>query len=181
MFEAAKNFDRDGGFDQAATISYFALLSILPLSILLIALGAAVIGSVDVAERGLELRTISAPSPHSHLNVISVRGGGRSIGGTVSMTHGGSRIIEVDGHSLDIRPSPHMLFVRNDDTPGMVGTVGAALGDAGINISNMHIGQTAEGVAALMVIATTSEVPTAVQEKLRTHTNVLTVRAIDLY
>jgi membrane protein len=55
LFAAAKNFDRDRCFDQAATISYFALLSILPLSILLIAMGAAVVGSVDAAERGLEL------------------------------------------------------------------------------------------------------------------------------
>lgn len=55
LFVAAKNFDRDHCFDQAATISYFALLSILPLSILLIAMGAAVVGSVDAAERGLDL------------------------------------------------------------------------------------------------------------------------------
>jgi membrane protein len=51
---AAINFDRDHGFDQTAVISYFALLSILPLSILLIALGAAVIGSVDMAEQGVK-------------------------------------------------------------------------------------------------------------------------------
>ena len=52
IYEASRNFDRDGCFDQAAYISYFALLSLLPLTILLIALGAAVIGSVDAAERG---------------------------------------------------------------------------------------------------------------------------------
>ncbi len=96
------------------------------------------------------------------------------------MIHGGSRIIEVDGHALDIRPSPHMLFVRNDDTPGMVGVVGAALGDAGVNISNMHIGQTSEGVAALMVVATSETVPLAVQDTLRSNSNVLSVRTIDL-
>lgn len=55
VFEATKNFDRDHCFDLAATISYFALLSILPLSFLLIAMGAWVVGSVDAAERGLEL------------------------------------------------------------------------------------------------------------------------------
>lgn len=55
IYQAAVNFDRDRGFDQAATISYFALLSILPLSILLVALGAIVIGSVDMAERGVQL------------------------------------------------------------------------------------------------------------------------------
>jgi membrane protein len=54
IYQAAINFDRDHGFDQAATISYFALLSILPLAILLVALGAIVIGSVDMAERGVQ-------------------------------------------------------------------------------------------------------------------------------
>ena len=52
IFEASRNFDRDGCFDQAAYISYFALLSLLPLTILLVAVGAAAIGSVDAAERG---------------------------------------------------------------------------------------------------------------------------------
>jgi membrane protein len=52
IFEASRNFDRDGCFDQAAYISYFALLSLLPLAILLVAVGAAAIGSVDAAERG---------------------------------------------------------------------------------------------------------------------------------
>jgi membrane protein len=55
LYEAAVNFDRDHSFDQAAMISYFALLSILPLSILLVALGAMVIGSVDVAQQGVQL------------------------------------------------------------------------------------------------------------------------------
>jgi membrane protein len=54
VYQAAINFDRDHGFDQAATISYFALLSILPLAILLVALGAILIGSVDMAERGVQ-------------------------------------------------------------------------------------------------------------------------------
>jgi len=52
LFEASRNFDGDGCFDQAAYISYFALLSLLPLTILLVAIGAAAIGSVDAAERG---------------------------------------------------------------------------------------------------------------------------------
>jgi membrane protein len=53
LFQSVVNFDRDHGFDHAAVISYFALLSILPLSILLLAWGAAVIGSVDMAEKGV--------------------------------------------------------------------------------------------------------------------------------
>ena len=33
-----------------------------------------------------------------------------------------------------------MLVVRNDDRPGMIGTVGVVLGDAGISISSMAVG-----------------------------------------
>ena len=46
------NFDRDDGFGLAATIAYFGLLSLLPLTILLIAVGAYVLGSTDAAEQG---------------------------------------------------------------------------------------------------------------------------------
>src|SRR3990172_10510828 len=52
IYQASRNFDRDGCFDHAAYISYFALLSLLPLAIFLVALGAAAIGSIDAAERG---------------------------------------------------------------------------------------------------------------------------------
>ena len=54
LHKATVNFDRDHGFDFAAVISYFSLLSILPLCILLVAWGAAVIGSVDMAEQGVK-------------------------------------------------------------------------------------------------------------------------------
>lgn len=53
-YQASINFDRDNCFDQAATISYFTLLSLLPLAIVLVALGAALIGSVDAAQQGLQ-------------------------------------------------------------------------------------------------------------------------------
>ncbi len=48
-----------------------------------------------------------------------------------------------------------MVVLRNLDMPGMVGVVGAMLGDAGINIANMHIGeigQAGDGEEALMVV-----------------------------
>ena len=54
LYRVSRNFDRDGCFDHAAYISYFALLSLLPLTILLVALGAAAIGSVDAADRGVQ-------------------------------------------------------------------------------------------------------------------------------
>jgi len=89
-------------------------------------------------------------------------------------------LIEVDGHRLEIRMSENMLFVRNEDVPGMVGHVGAALGDAGINISNMHIGEDDDGVAAVMVVCTDGPVPQAVQDSLRALNGVRSVRTVRL-
>ena len=47
--------------------------------------------------------------------------------------------------------SRHMLLVRNSDVPGVIGRVGTYLGEIGINIANMAVGQSPEtGSAAMM-------------------------------
>ena len=47
-------------------------------------------------------------------------------------------------HAVEVPPTPHMLVVRNDDRPGMIGVVGVVLGDAGISISSMAVGPSEE-------------------------------------
>jgi D-3-phosphoglycerate dehydrogenase len=70
--------------------------------------------------------------------------------------------------------------VHNDDSPGMIGRVGTVLGDAGINISNMDVGQSPSGEAALMVIATETAVPADVVQQMTRQVGVQSARAIDL-
>jgi D-3-phosphoglycerate dehydrogenase len=83
-------------------------------------------------------------------------------------------------HSVDVPPSSHMLVVRNDDTPGMIGKVGTILGDAAVNIADMDVGTNAEGESALMVISTSSEVPPEAVERVRATDGVLDANAIEL-
>lgn len=127
--------------------------------------------------RGVEVRTITAPA-QDHINIIRISGGGHSIAGRLSGLDESHRISELDGHALDIHPGNHMVIVRNRDMPGMVGAVGATIGDAGVNISNMHISEAGDGQEALMVVCTGQPLPTAVQDALRAHENVRFVRAI---
>ena len=54
VISAVSNFHRDECFDRAAVIAYFALLSFLPLAVVLVAVGALLLGSLE-AERGTEL------------------------------------------------------------------------------------------------------------------------------
>jgi len=54
------------------------------------------------------------------------------------------------------------------------------LGDARLNISNMAVGQSPSGEAALMVIATETPVPPDVVERVMQLVGVQSARAIDL-
>jgi len=130
--------------------------------------------------RNVEVRMISSPATGDHTNTVRVSGDGLSMTGTISIHDGRPRLLEVDGHRLEIRPSDDMLFVRNDDVPGMVGVVGTIVGQAGVNISNMHIGEDHDGVAAMMVISTDRPVPEAVQQELLALPGVSSVRMLRL-
>jgi len=48
------------------------------------------------------------------------------------------------------------------DRPGVVGTVGRVLGEAGANIGGMQVARVAEGGHALMVLTVDSQIPAAV-------------------
>ncbi len=64
-------------------------------------------------------------------------------------------------------PAEHMLMVKNDDRPGVIGTVGTLLGNAGVNIDDMDVGRAAVPGTAVMLIAPSAEIPADVIAVLR--------------
>ena len=67
------------------------------------------------------------------------------------------RIVEIDGHILDVEPKGTMVFFRNTDTPGVIGQVGTIMAKHGINISDFRLGRDTKG-QALAVIRIDGEV-----------------------
>jgi D-3-phosphoglycerate dehydrogenase len=130
------------------------------------------------AERGVEVRESSSPVARDYVNLITVRGGDHGIGGTLVGLRGEPRIVLVDDHSVDVPPADHMLVVRNEDVPGMIAAVTGELGQAGLNIDDMHLGRSASGQAALMVLATDVRVPDEVQARIRALPGVVSVAAL---
>jgi D-3-phosphoglycerate dehydrogenase len=130
------------------------------------------------AERGLTWRESKTPTSPDYVNLVTVRGGGHSVAGTIAGVRSEPRIVNVDDHSVDLPPAHHLLVVRNDDRPGMIGAVGTLVGAAGINIVNMAIGQSPEGTTALMALSTSEEVPAAVLEDLRGVAGILDVASV---
>jgi D-3-phosphoglycerate dehydrogenase len=63
------------------------------------------------------------------------------------------RIVDIEGISLEAEMIGHMLLVRNMDRPGMVGSLGKTLGDAGINIATFFLGRQTQGGTAIALLA----------------------------
>lgn len=78
-----------------------------------------------------------------------VEGRHRSIAGTF-MAKKGPVLIEVDGYEIEVPITSHLLLLRNDDVPGVIGRVGMFLGNRSVNISDMVVGRSPEGHAAMM-------------------------------
>ena len=120
-------------------------------------------------QRGLKVRESSTATSADYKSLITLRSGSHSVGGTL-ITAGlrtEPRIVIVDEHVVEVPPAEHMLVVRNDDRPGVIGVVGTALGEAGVSISSMAVGPSPETSTAMMVISTTTPAPDAVIEHLR--------------
>ena len=128
---------------------------------------------------GLEVRESTSTTSHDFVNLVTLRCGEHAVAGTLVGLRAEPRLVMVDDHSVDVPPSHHMLVVRNDDRPGVIGTVGTILGDAGVNIADMDVGQSAEGASALMVIATTEPAPAEVQDALRAAPGIHSVHAVE--
>ncbi|MFM9084120.1 MAG: ACT domain-containing protein, partial [Actinomycetota bacterium] len=77
-----------------------------------------------------------------------------------------------------VPPSDHMLVVRNDDRPGVIGLVGTLLGDHDVNIADMDVGRADTPGTALMVIATTREVSENVLADLRSKPGIIEVTSL---
>ena len=140
------------------------------------------VNAPQIAEqRGISVRETKSSDALDYVNLIVVRGDqGTHVAATLFGKSQSPRIVGIDGHQVDLPPAQHMLVVHNDDSPGMIGRVATVLGDAGLNISNMDVGQSPSGEAALMVIATETPVPPSVVDLVTAQPGVKSARAIDL-
>jgi D-3-phosphoglycerate dehydrogenase len=129
-------------------------------------------------ERGLEIREVTTSTTRDYVNLITLRSTDHSLAGTLSGPRSEPRIILVDDHLVEVPPSEHMLVVRNDDRPGMIGVVGTVLGEAGVSISSMAVGPSRAANTALMVLSTDRSVPDDAFSRLRAADGILDIHRI---
>ena len=74
----------------------------------------------------------------------------RSIAGTLFNEE--PRVVRIKGIPIDAKLGPNMLYLTNEDKPGIIGGIGTILGDAGVNIATFHLGRSQEGGDAIALI-----------------------------
>jgi D-3-phosphoglycerate dehydrogenase len=123
------------------------------------------------AEHGLKLSGTSTPDIGDYRSSVTLRaafadGSTRSVSGTLSGEQQVPKLIEINDRHFDLRAEGNLLLVAYADRPGVMGTVGALLGDAGVNILAAQISQEISGHASIMVLRVDSLPPTDLLDRI---------------
>jgi D-3-phosphoglycerate dehydrogenase len=135
-------------------------------------------------DRGLKVETARVSESADYTSLVGLRiegeGGENVVSGTLIGPRHQPRLVEAMGFDMDIVPEEHMLFIRNEDVPGMIGKLGTILGEHGINIGNMAVGRGAPGSRAAMAVTVDEPVPEEVLKALLTTPGFNEARAVTL-
>lgn len=137
------------------------------------------------AERGTEVRLVTEAESPDHRNLITIRGtladGSQvSVSGTLIGLAQRERLVEVNGFDVDLEPTKHLAFVRYEDRPGMVGTVGGILGDANVNIAGMQVARDAKGGQALVALSVDTQISSETLAEISEAIDAVSVRSVDV-
>ncbi|MBT4879282.1 MAG: phosphoglycerate dehydrogenase [Alphaproteobacteria bacterium] len=89
------------------------------------------------------------------------------------------RIVSVNQVKLEANLSPNLLFVKNEDKPGLIGDLGKFLGDKKINIANFHLGrELSKASSAIALIAIDQKISSADIEQISKMDSVTEVKII---
>src|SRR4051794_26358282 len=136
-------------------------------------------------DRGVEVLLETSPDSPDYRNLITVRGvlpdaSTVSVSGTLSGARQVEKITAINGYEVDLHPAPHLAFLRYGDRPGVVGAVGALLGEASVNIANAQVSRNDVGGDALMSLALDDAVPEEGLHRIAATIGATMARAVDL-
>ncbi len=90
------------------------------------------------------------------------------------------RIVKINNFPVEIAPEGDMLFMYNNDKPGVIGNIGSYLGKCNINIARMHFGRESAGGMAISVVSIDAPITAAQLEEIKKMPNILSVRVVSL-
>ncbi|MBM09285.1 MAG: phosphoglycerate dehydrogenase [Magnetovibrio sp.] len=140
--------------------------------------GVNMVNATTIAKnRDIKINEVSSDEAGSYQSLISVEvvteNQTRSIKGTLFNKE--PRVIEIKGITIDAKLGSNMLYITNHDRPGLIGSVGTILGDAGINIATFQLGRDEQGGNAIALIEIDSPPSSELLKKLGAVENIIHV------
>ena len=135
-------------------------------------------------ERGIEVREERRRASRdftSLMRVTAVSGDDEAmVAGTTLGRDDEARLVRALGYEIEIGLEPRMLFVVNDDRPGMIGRLGTLLGEEDVNIAHMAVSRNRRSAKALMALTLDSTPGEQLIERLRAEPGFVEVRFLVL-
>ncbi|MEO1497211.1 MAG: phosphoglycerate dehydrogenase [Planctomycetota bacterium] len=136
-----------------------------------------------LTERGIQLVTESCGQQGAFRAsmAVEVSGGGKSH--TLTGTLLGAempRLVSIDDYRLEAFLDGTMLVFNHKDVPGIIGAIGQALGEGGVNIAQMAVGRDKQGGDAIGVLNVDGEVSEAALSAVRGHDAISNATVVNL-
>jgi D-3-phosphoglycerate dehydrogenase / 2-oxoglutarate reductase len=141
--------------------------------------------TAEASARGISVNETTRRRERGFPNTIEVgvSDGSRefALEGTVGQD-GSPRIVALDGMGLEAPLEGTMLLSRNVDVPGVIGNIGTALGQLGVNIATFALGRRSPGGGgeALALVGLDGEISASIVQEIRAVPSVTDVRLIRL-
>ena len=134
-------------------------------------------------ERGIEVKETKSTDAGDYQSMLALRIKAKDkesyITGTL-LSRKDPRIIAIDGFKIEIVPEGELLYIHNNDKPGVIGNIGTLLSKNNINIARMQFGREAPGGRAISVVTIDSPATPNIIEEIRRLPNVLSLKRITL-
>jgi D-3-phosphoglycerate dehydrogenase len=133
---------------------------------------------------GVAVSVESEPESPNHRSLVTVRattadGDTLSVSGTLTGLKAVEKIVEVNGRHFDLRAQGDVLLAEYPDRPGVMGTVGTLLGQAGVNVDAAQISQTTDGEDAVMVLRVDRAVDSGVLDSIGAAVGAKTIKSVN--
>ncbi len=114
------------------------------------------VNAMKIAEdRGIQVTESRSATSKEHRSLIALtvetESRTRTVSGTL-FTGREPRIVNIEGVPVEAALAANMLFIRNEDKPGLIGGLGMILANAGQNIADFRLGRAEGGDSAVCLV-----------------------------
>jgi D-3-phosphoglycerate dehydrogenase len=138
---------------------------------------------VITKERGIEVKEIKSTDQSDYQSLVALRLKAKDkvsyFAGTL-FSKKDPRIVVIDDFKVEIVPEGALLFMYNNDKPGVIGNIGTLLGKNNINIARMHFGRATPGGMAISVVSIDTHASPQVINEIKQLPNILFVKQVSL-